>query len=107
MILREVSIAFLVLIILLDFKLVVAEFSKEGKTLPKFLNFPSVQQPTYPFQPTLKAKNLAEMISNLDRFPRLEHTSHTMSLSELPPNLRNPKPRLSRRQKGTVYTLGK
>ena len=68
--------------------------------IPTFQNFPSVQQPTYPSQ----SKN--QQISNWDKFPRLEHTSHTMSLSELPPKLRNPKPRLSRREKGKVYKLG-
>ena len=101
MILQEVSTVFLALIILFDFKSVSTESRKEGKTLPTFQNFPSVQQLTYPSQ----SKN--QQISKWDKFPRLEHTSHTMSLSELPPKLRNPNPRLSRRQKGTVYILGK
>ena len=100
MILREVKTVFLPLIILFDFKSVSTESRKEDKTLPTFRNFPSVQQPTYPLQ----SKN--QQISNWDKFPRLEHTSHTMSLSELPPKLRNPTPRLSRRQKGKVYILG-
>ena len=109
MILREVKTVLLILIISFDFKSVSATSTKEGKTLPTFQNFPSVLQPTYPSQPTLKrlnAKNLAKVISNLDKLPRLEHTSYTMSLSELPPKLRNPQPRLSRKQRGTVYILG-
>ena len=109
MILREVKTVLLILIISFDFKSVSATSTKEGKTLPTFQNFPSVLQPTYPSQPTLKrlnAKNQAKVISNLDKLPRLEHTSYTMSLSELPPKLRNPQPRLSRKQRGTVYILG-
>ena len=109
MILREVSTVLLIMIISFDFKSVSATSTKDGTPLPTFRNFPSVLQPTYPSQPTLKslnAKHLTKVISNLDKFPRLEHTSHTMSLSELPPKLRNPTPRLSRRQKGKVYILG-
>ena len=80
MIWREVKIVLLILIISFDFKSVSATSTKEGKTLPTFQNFPSVLQPTYLSQPILKP--------------------------ELPPNLRFLKPRLPRRQKGTVYILG-
>ena len=61
-------------------------------TLSSFKNFPQVIQP-YDIS---KTRIPSTMKSKLKKFPRLEHTSHTMTLSELPPKLRNPTPRLSR-----------